>query len=194
MQLRKMTVISSIALSLIGLPAVSQSNSEKQSMLKQCLAELERGNLTAARELAERIKDWQKIHGITVPTMGVECLTQALGEEWVYSLEERGFRPAVSVTKTEAKAKEDAAAIIANFEAMMQKRRAEAAAKAAKKDEEDKLLAALAAERKRAYDRNAEEVRQLTFEACRDLFEDDQVSAMTNALCVDSFTRSGLPD
>ena len=194
MRLRKKTLILSIAISLIGLPAVSQSNYEKQRMLKQCISELEKGNLAEARELAEIIKGWQNIHGITIPTMGAKCLTQALGEEWVYSLDERGFQSAVSVATAEAKAKADAAAIIASFEALTEKRRAEEASAAAKKEQADKRLAAIAAERKRAYDLNAEKVRQLTFEACRDLFEDDQVAAMTNALCVDSFTRSGLPD
>lgn len=100
-----------------------------------------------------------------------ECLTDGSGETWFYHPPSAKF-----MTQTEYEVSYRIAE-----EAKRRTADAEAKARAEARD-----LAKSKAD-------NASRVAALVYASCNTLFRSDQVAAMTNQLCVESFLTSGLP-
>ena len=114
--------------------------------------------------------------------LGSRCLSEYHGETWAYSDQEGRF-----ISPSEQEKENAQLAAIASARADEQAiQEAEAEDRTAAKVEAAML--ALTADVA-----NRERVAKAVYEACLELLDDDHVSALTNALCVDSFLSNGLP-
>lgn len=167
---------------LSGLPEIAVAD-ELSDLSDQCIAAVEAGDAAAFEAAADAIRKRKDVFNTEARKRAESCLSTGLGEPWEYYFPESAWWP-VSEIRAREKARADAevaersAAIEAEAAAM----RAEAAAMAAAAAEE--------AERRA----NAARVATLVYAACEILLARDQVAAMTNQLCVESFLTNGLPD
>lgn len=131
---------------------------------EQCEAALASGDLAEMEAVLEAVRPRRDVNEIA-PRKRVEvCLSEAFGEPWEYSFPEREWLP---VSEAEAR-----------LEARRDAKRAEK--RSAAKTEADRL-------------ENIDRVATLVYASCSTLFARDQVAAMTNQLCVETFLDNGLP-
>lgn len=137
----------------------------------QCMTAIEAGDTSAFEVAAEAIKKRSDVFNTEARKKAEACLSQGYGEIWVYDFPASRFMTSQKVLEGLAAAN---------------------AAKLAKAMEEveRELAAADLAHRKAE---NAERVATLVYGACTTLLARDEVEAMTNQLCVDSFLTNGLP-
>lgn len=130
----------------------------------ECQAALSKGDSAAFHQVAEAIKLRQDVFNTDARERAEACLSEGYGEPWEYWFGSSSFEPTAAIE----------ARIKAHSDAKAAARQAEAKAVA---DEAE----------------NAERVATLVYLSCSNLFAQDQVAAMTNQLCVDTFLANGLP-
>jgi hypothetical protein len=151
-------------------------------LAEQCRSAVEAGDDAAFQAAAAQLVELRHVWNTEAILIGSECLTKGFGTAWDYSYPQSRF---VSKDQVEAEAKAAADASAASARATDEAER-QAAARAA---------AELAADIEREARRkaNASRVSDLVYASCATLLERDQVAAMTNSICVESFLTNGLP-
>lgn len=147
-----------------------------------CRSAVEAGDDAAFQAAADQLLDLRNIWNTEAIPIASECLTNGYGTAWAYSVPQSRFVSKDQVD-AEAKAASDANAAIAQA-AAEEKAAAEARAAA---------LVAAEAEREALRRANAARVAELVHASCATLLDRDQVAAMTNSVCVESFLANGLP-
>lgn len=159
------------AISLLLLSGQMASSDALSDLADRCLAEVAAGNIPAFEETAEAIKKRKDVFNTDARERAEDCLSQGYGEPWEYWFPSSSFEPT--------------AAIAARIRAVEEAKAAERAAEA------QAAIDAAKAEVERSG--NAAKVAQLVYASCTTLLRDDEVAAMTNQLCVESFLSNGLP-
>lgn len=143
-----------------------------------CLDAARSGDQAAFEEAAAELLTWRSVFNMPVRQIGVECLTIGYGEPWAYADELGRF---ASVVERE-------------------QQRVEREKRQAEREAENREAAAAVARQRAAEDaaraeRNQarEDVAGAVYIACAKLFARDEISALTNQVCVDSFFANGLP-
>lgn len=151
-------------------------------LAEQCRSAVEAGDDAAFQAAAAQLIALRHIWNSQAISIASECLTKGYGTAWAYSVPQSRF---VSKDQVDAEAKvaSDANAAIAQA-AAEEKAAAEARAAA---------LVAAEAEREALGRANAARVAELVHASCTTLLDRDQVAAMTNSVCVESFLANGLP-
>lgn len=137
----------------------------------QCQAALSKGDTAAFQKAAEAIKRRKDVFNTDARERAEDCLSKGYGEPWEYWFPSSSFEPT--------------AAIEARMKSVEEAKAAERAAEA------QAVIDAAKAEVAR--NANATRVAQLVYASCSTLLQDDQVAAMTNQICVESFLTNGLP-
>lgn len=150
----------------------------EMELAEKCRAAVAAGDDAAFKAAADELLKLRHVFDTKAVSIASECLTTGFGTEWGYSYPKGRF-----VSQDELDAEEKAAE-----EAKAATDRAIAAARA-EADAEAAALAAVEAEHRA----NAQRVAELVYTSCATLLERDQVAAMTNATCIDSFLLNGLP-
>lgn len=135
-----------------------------EALADRCDAALEADDRAAFDAVVEAVRPRKDVFDIEVRKRVEACLSRGLGEPWEYSFPESAWLP-VAEAQARQKARGDAA-------------RAEA-------------LSAADAEARRM--ENIKRVATMIYQSCSALLSRDQVAAMTNQLCVDTFLENGLP-
>lgn len=159
---------SAVLLLIASGPAAAQSPAD---LADQCDAAVASGDRTAFTAVASKVVQLRNVFDTDARTRLEDCLTDGYGEPWEYDWPAGAFMSSAAV---EAKLRE----------AEVQKGREARAAAAAAQAEADLQAAKV---------RNANRIAALVYSSCSTLFDRDQVAAMTNQLCVDSFLSNGLP-
>lgn len=131
---------------------------------------------------AGTILRWRSVFNTQALLVARDCLSEGFNEPWEYHTPSARFVKSSDLGPERANAAE----------------KARLAAEAAQRQAEAQLLAEAAEERERAaqqafYAQRRALVQMAVVEACNDLFEDDRVQALTNAVCIDIFLVQGLP-
>lgn len=156
---------------LYALPGQAIAQSLKD-LADQCDMAVSSENKSAFSEISGKLKKRQDVFDTAVRTRIEDCLSIGYGEPWEYDWPSGSFMSSSAVAAKLQAAKDEKA------------RKARAATAAAKAE----------ADLQAAKDRNAARVAQLVYSSCATLLLDDQVAAMTNQLCVESFLANGLPE
>ncbi len=130
----------------------------------ECMAAIEAGDDAAFSAAADAIRSRDDVFDTSARKRAEACLSQGFGEPWEYWYPSEDWEPSSAI------------------QARMTST-AEAKAK----------TAAEAAEAEAARISNAAQVAELVYRSCGTLLARDEVAAMTNALCVESFLTNGLP-
>jgi hypothetical protein len=138
----------------------------------QCMASVEAGDEAAFAEAAEAIKKRKDVFNTEAREKAEKCLGLGYGEPWMYHFPTSRFMSVAQYDVT--------------FKIAEEAKRRTA--------ESDEQAAATAAQQKAAKAENAERVATMVYVACTTLLARDQVTAMTNQLCVESFLANGLPE
>jgi hypothetical protein len=158
-----------VALSV--LPCIASAD-VLSDLADQCMSAVEAGDDAAFSETAEAIKKRKDVFNTEAREKAEECLGLGYGEPWMYHFPTSRF---MSVAQYDA-----------SFKIAEEAKRRTA--------ESEEQAAAKAAEQKAAKAENAERVATMVYVACTTLLARDQVAAMTNQLCVESFLANGLPN
>lgn len=143
-----------------------------EDLADQCEAAVSAADQVKFDDVASRIIKRQDVFDTALRERLEDCLTDGHGEPWEYDWPAGAFMSSAAV---EAKLRE----------AEVEKgRKARAAAQAAQAE----------ADLQTAKARNAARVAELVYASCSALLVDNQVAAMTNQLCVESFLANGLPE
>ena len=149
---------------------------------EQCRSAVEAGDDAAFQAAAAQLIELRHVWNTEAILIVSECLTKGFGTAWDYSYPQSRFVSEDQVA-AEAKAAAEANAATARAAAAAERQAAErAAADLAAKAEREALRQA-----------NAAKVAELVYLSCMALLERDQVAAMTNSTCVESFLSNGLP-
>jgi hypothetical protein len=140
-------------------------------LASQCQDAVQAGNAAAFEAIASEIVKYQNVFDTALNKAVVDCLSQGSGEPWEYDWPSGEFKSSADVV------------------AGLRAADAAEAAKARKAAEARRLAADLAVAR----EENAARVATLVYAACSTLLDRDQVAAMTNPVCIESFLASGLP-
>jgi len=151
-------------------------------LAEQCRSAVEAGDDAAFQAAAAQLVELRHVWNTEAILIGSECLTKGFGTTWAYSYPQSRF---VSKDQVEAEAKAAADANAASARA----------AAIAEEQAATRVAADLAAQAEREAERqaNAAQVAELVHASCTTLLERDQVAAMTNSICVESFLSNGLP-
>lgn len=142
-----------------------------EAVAERCEAALASGDPTDFEAVVDAIRLRKDVFDIDARKRVEACLSEGFGEPWEYSFPESEW---LSVAEAKARAADREAAKAAAAQALA---------------DADAAAAQAAADRQV----NAERVATLVYLSCTDLLARDQVAAMTNPVCVDSFLANGLP-
>lgn len=137
----------------------------------RCMMAVTANDEMAFQDAAEALKQRQDVFDTAARVKAEQCLSSGYGEPWEYWFPSDSFEPSAAI----------AARIKATADAKAADRQAKADAEAAAAQKE--------ADRKS----NAERVAALVYGSCATLLARDEVEAMTNQICVESFLANGLP-
>lgn len=152
------------AIGLLPMSGQMATSDVLSDLADQCLAAVAAGDTSAFQEVAEAIKLRQDVFNTDARERAEACLSEGYGEPWEYWFGSSSFEPTAAIE----------ARIEAHNDAKAAARQAEAKAVA---DEAE----------------NTEKIATLVYLSCSNLFAQDQIAAMTNQLCVDTFLANGLP-
>lgn len=136
-----------------------------------CMAAIEANDGAAFQTAAEALMHRKDVFDTDALRKAEKCLSLGFGEPWEYWFPADEFQSRAAID----------ARIAATADAKNRKVQEEADAKA--------NAERLAAERQA----NAERVANMVYVACSITLKRDQVAAMTNSVCVESFLANGLP-
>lgn len=159
------------AITLLPMSCQMASSDVLSDLADQCLAAVAGGNTSAFEQAAEAIKKRKDVFNTDARQRAEDCLSRGYGEPWEYWFPSSSFEPT--------------AAIQARIKAVEETKTAEREAEA------QAVIDAAKAEVARTA--NAARVAELVYGSCKILLRDDEIAAMTNQLCVDSFLANGLP-
>lgn len=142
-----------------------------EAVADSCEAALASGDRAAFDAAVDAIRPRKDVFDTELRQRVEACLSKGFGEPWAYSFPESEWLP---VAEEQRRADQRTAAKAATTAAD-----AEAADRAARAEEERQ--------------HNAKRVADLVYISCTIVLKRDQVEAMTNALCVESFLANGLP-
>lgn len=142
-----------------------------EDIAERCESALSSGDRAAFEAVVDAIRPRKDVFDIDARKRVEACLSQGFGEPWEYSFPDRAW---LSVAEAQGRladreAAEDAAA----------QKEAESAAEAARQE--------------RMREENAQRVAELVYTSCVVLLDRDEIAAMTNQVCVESFLANGLP-
>ncbi len=147
-----------------------------------CLSSLDAGDSEGFEQQSAIILSWRGVFNTDALRRATDCLNRGTGTQWEY------HSPTSRFTKSADLAEEKAATSARQMAAAIEAEKAELARQQQIEDTANALMeATVAAE----LNRNA--VHQAVHGACVELLKSDDVAALTNAVCVDSFLRNGLP-
>lgn len=170
MDLRRFAFIAGALTVSLSLPAPATAD-VLSDLADQCSAALLAGDDASFQAAADAIRDQKNVFNTVAIKQAEKCLSEGFGEPWEYWFPDSEFVSSAEVFSR----------VAAQDEAKQQKREAAVAAWAAAELNEANRKA------------NAARVAQLVYRSCGTLLADDEVAAMTNEICVESFLTNGLP-
>lgn len=160
------------ALALMAMsPVTPASASILGDLADECMVAVEANDDVAFKAAADAIRKRSDVFDTKALLRAEECLSRGYGEPWEYWLPASAFMTSAEVQNRLAGVAADKAA----------KALSEALAKVAAERVEAERIA------------NAARVAEMVYASCSTLLGQDQVAAMTNPTCVDSFLANGLP-
>jgi hypothetical protein len=164
-------------------PMTASAQSAQAALVATCTNALVAGNTEAASLAAEEMIGWRFLTRAELVEPAASCITQVTGEPWSYDKTAGRFRPDSEFTTDPAAAQQAAydARVQADAENARRQEELNAAAVVAKKIEDERRA-------------HIARVRAGVILACRKLWQSDPDAAFTNAVCVESFLRDGMPN
>lgn len=153
-----------VAVAGLLLAGLASPSHALNDLAERCEEALQSGDRIAFEEVVTALRPRKDVFATAARKRVEKCLSEGFGEPWAYSFPDSAW---LSVSEAEAR-------MTARQEANLAQERA--------KDYDE-------AQRKA----NVERVWMMVYASCSTLLERDQVAAMTNALCVNSFLENGLP-
>jgi hypothetical protein len=141
------------------------------TLAADCMLAVEAGDDDAFTTKAAAMQQRKDTFDTMAMAMAEQCLSQGYGEPWIY------YSPAGAFMS------------VADREARLQAG-ADARQRAAKAEATRLEDAAFSEAARKA---NSERVSAMVYTSCAILLSRDQIGAMTNAICVESFLTNGLP-
>lgn len=160
----RICVRSAILVSFLLTFSMSAEAEGLNDIAEKCESALSSGDPAAMEAVLEAVRPRRDVNEVASRKRVEACLSKGFGEPWEYSFPEREW---LSVADAQAR--------------LQAKRDAKANEERAKAQSEADRAA------------NASRVAELVYSSCTALFRRDQVAAMTNELCVETFLRVGLP-
>lgn len=162
--------------------------------IEACFSAIDSGDTEAFETLAEQIKTWRFLFDPATVRNAERCLSEGYGESWRYDLVDAGFVNSDELERRRVQAikddEDEAYALLrarCDLEAGLEEARAELSRyediQALAKAEEDRVEAEL-----------LDEVGSAVVSECNEWILEDRRSALTNNVCLDVFSRVGLPE
>lgn len=167
----RLSAVLSLAAVLTGMPGAPARADALSDLADRCEAALAAGDDAGFRAAADAIRQRKDVFNVEARKRAEACLSTGYGESWEYWFPSESFEPRAAID----------ARIAATAAARQAEQDAEAAAEAT------------AAQAEADRQANAARVAALVYVACSELLDRDEVAALTNPVCVDSFLASGLP-
>jgi hypothetical protein len=164
--------------------------SANAGVFEDCQTAVESGDAATAKQLSEVIARFNTVPSPTDQVLGADCFTFALGEPYVFSILLGAFVPGGAEAAILLEKQKELAA-----QQEEEERRAKEEERIAKEQQElAQQRAKIAAEEERVREERERLVMLAAYAACLELFERDQVSALTNERCLQFFLVNALPE